>query len=121
MGMAVVGRDSAGGYFASRTAEARKLFKIIPMNHDRGVGLVYSSVMGAWAFLATAALTDMLARFALAVAVAALFLLEFERLNRARRGGSGPRSSTSTAKTWRPKPSDASTKPRAKELKASYA
>jgi hypothetical protein len=41
----------AGGAFIDRPGQRRKLFGLIEIWHDRGLALVYSSVLAAWTYL----------------------------------------------------------------------
>jgi hypothetical protein len=70
--------DAEGGYFRSRAREPRKFLGVVPMRHDRALGLIYASVLGAWAFAAVAAIFRPLAAAAVGAGVALLLFGEFE-------------------------------------------
>jgi predicted cupin superfamily sugar epimerase len=40
-----------GGQFLDRTVEPRRLFGLLPLWHDLGLGLIYSAAVGGWLFL----------------------------------------------------------------------
>jgi hypothetical protein len=68
--------------FASRTKTPRRLFGILPMRHDRGIGLIYAASLGAWTFAGVQPFLSLRAAGATGAVVAAAFQLEFERLDR---------------------------------------
>jgi hypothetical protein len=70
--------DAEGGYFRSRARKPRKFLGVIPMRHDRALGLIYASVLGAWAFAAVAAVSRPQTAAAVGAGVAALVFGEFE-------------------------------------------
>jgi len=81
MGFGAAPGDREGGYFRSRTRRPRKFFGVVPMRHDRALGLIYASVLGAWAFAAVAAIFRPLAAAAVGAGVAIVCFVEFERLD----------------------------------------
>jgi Domain of unknown function (DUF4440) len=70
--------DAEGGYFRSRARKPRKFLGIVPMRHDRALGLIYASVLGAWAFAAVAAVFRPPIAAAVGAGVAVLLFCEFE-------------------------------------------
>jgi Domain of unknown function (DUF4440) len=70
--------DAEGGYFRSRAREPRKFLGVVPMRHDRALGLIYASVLGAWAFAAVVAVFRPLIAAAVGAGVAVLLFGEFE-------------------------------------------
>jgi hypothetical protein len=79
--LSVASGDLVGGLFASRKREPRTLFGVVPMRHDRGLALIYASVLGAWSFAALTALVRPAYAFAAGASVAVAFFLELERQN----------------------------------------
>jgi hypothetical protein len=73
--------DQSGGLFSSRNPEARKLFGIVPMWHDRGLALVYAPVLGAWGFSAFEGVVRPMIAAAAGAGIALAFFIELERQN----------------------------------------
>jgi hypothetical protein len=68
-----------GGMFAARPHGSR-LFGCVTVSHSRGLGLVYSAVLGAWAFPIAHLWLGAPAAGAIAAVVGLVFLYEQERL-----------------------------------------
>ena len=67
-------KESIGGLFNERPRQKLKFFRMIDIWHDRGLGLVYGSALGGWAFIignASLALTGY-ADYRIAMAIAAI-------------------------------------------------
>jgi hypothetical protein len=79
LALPVFGDDWDGGLFASRTQRPRRLFGVLPMRHDRGLALVYASVLGTWVFAAADAVARPRYAAAAGTFAAAVFYVEFER------------------------------------------
>ncbi|MCA1708676.1 MAG: hypothetical protein LC808_37490 [Actinobacteria bacterium] len=79
--LSVARGDLTGGLFSSRKREARKLFGVVPMWHDRGLALVYAPVLGAWGFSALEAVVRPRTAAAAGAGIALAFFIELERQN----------------------------------------
>ena len=55
----VEGDKKCGGAFIDRPRRGRKLLGLIPMWHDLGLAIVYSTTLGAWTFLFSRALVEL--------------------------------------------------------------
>jgi hypothetical protein len=70
-----------GGAYAARPYGVR-LFGLFEVSHSRGLALVYAVVLGTWAFPIARVLLSAPGAAAVAGAVAVLFFVELERLQR---------------------------------------
>ena len=84
------GIDDGGLFNEQRPLQRPKLFGRIDMWHDRGLGLVYGSALGAWSFIIAGSSLNLLGRrndtlaILMAVVVAAVAFVEFHHLEATR-------------------------------------
>jgi hypothetical protein len=71
--------DEPGGMMLERNVVPRHFLFLVPMKHDRALGIVYAVVAGAWAFALAEALVKPGDAAWIGFGVAALFVLEAER------------------------------------------
>ena len=89
-------RKGRSGHMSQRPDDNRRLFYLIAMWHDRGLALIYGAVLGAWMFPIAYGVLDLWEDFSdtglywskysaaglLAALTAAVFFIEFQRLER---------------------------------------
>jgi hypothetical protein len=89
-------RKGRSGHMSQRPDDNRRLFNLMNMWHDRGLALIYGAVLGAWIFPIAYAVLDLwedlpitvlgLSKYSaaglLAALTAAVFFIEFQRLER---------------------------------------